>query len=71
MPAVDLAAGALRGSSEKLDREIEQLELLLATLKEERRRATRRERGFDGRGFFHPAVEEAVPPPASARSSAA
>jgi Transposase C of IS166 homeodomain len=58
-------------SSEKLDREIEQLELLLGDIEESDAERQARTEASDAEAFFHPAVEEAVRPHASARSSAA
>ena len=54
-------------SSAKLDREIEQLELFARRHRGERRQATGANRSFPTwRGFFLPAVEEAIRPQASA-----
>ena len=57
-------------SSEKLDREIEQLELVLGDI-EESEPSDRRELRLPTARLLPPAVEEAVRPQASARSSAA
>ena len=57
-------------SSEKLDREIEQLELLLGDIEESDAKRQARTEAPTAR-LLPPAVEEAIRPQASARSSAA